>query len=195
MKYALVAMIAVLITGAGYWFSIHERPHADAHAETVSASAQEAAVPEVPLTDVPKDPAPSLGPTYTNKKFRFSVEMPADFKASELPPEDDGGASTILLQNQKGDGIQIQITPVKNAPRELTADDVRLSIPDLKIGDEQIVEIGNNNKGVAFLSNNDAFGGHSREVWFYFGNNLYQISTYARLDPLLKSMFATWKFF
>jgi hypothetical protein len=29
----------------------------------------------------------------------------------------------------------------------------------------------------------------------YFPGNLYQISTYARLDPLLQAMFGTWKFF
>ena len=65
----------------------------------------------------------------------------------------------------------------------------------MKVIDDQILEIGNNYKGVAFRSDNAAFDGDSREVWFVFKGNLFQISTYARLDPLLKAMFATWKFF
>lgn len=38
-------------------------------------------------------------------------------------------------------------------------------------------------------------GGASHEVWFVFRENLYQISTCARLDNLLQEMFSTWSFF
>lgn len=139
-------------------------------------------------------PAEPLGPAYTNSTFRFSLRMPADFRASELPP-DDSGAHTILLQNGAGQGIQILVTPYQSDPHVITADDVRASIPDMKVAEEQPVQIGSDYTGVAFRSDNDAFGGDSREVWFVFRKNLYQISTYGRLDPLLKEMFATWQFF
>ncbi|HWO07475.1 MAG TPA: hypothetical protein VNM40_02730, partial [Candidatus Paceibacterota bacterium] len=105
------------------------------------------------------------------------------------------GAKTILLQNSAGEGIQIYITPQPGAPNSLTAADVRASIPDMEVTNEQVVEIGTGNTGVAFISDNEAFGGASREVWFYFRGHLYQISTYAHLDPLLQAMFGTWKFF
>jgi len=59
----------------------------------------------------------------------------------------------------------------------------------------QPVEIGDDYTGVAFRSDNPAFGGASREVWFVFHGNLYQISTYEHLDSLLQTMFSTWKFF
>jgi hypothetical protein len=140
------------------------------------------------------EPAPQLGPTYTNKKYRFSVQMPADYRVQELPVDENGGQA-ITLQNTKGDGVQIYITPDKSGAKSLSGDDVRISIPDMRVVDDQVVEIGETGKGVAFMSDNDAYHGASREVWFYFDGNLYQISTYARLDNLLKSMFGTWQFF
>ncbi len=164
-----------------------------------------AAVESLPLTpaeqasmtptmrEVQEVPAPALGPTYTNKKYRFSLQMPADFKIQELPGDTDD-SETVLLQNTKGDGVQILVTkyPDQNV---LTGDDVRASIPDMRVVQDQVVNIGSDYTGVAFMSDNDAFQGASREVWFVFHGNLYQISTYARLDPLLKSMFGTWKFY
>jgi hypothetical protein len=117
---------------------------------------------------------------------------------------------TILLQDQKGDGIQILVTPYDDV-KVFTADMIRTAIPDMQISDVQTLEIGDPStssgqvsyKGVAFKSDNEAFGGDSREVWFVYPEcnrgvchpQLYQISTYARLDPLLKSLFATWEFF
>lgn len=144
--------------------------------------------------------AAPLEKEYKNNTFRFSVSMPEDFNVQELPPDlpaqaGEKGAHTIVLQNAKGDGIQILVTPYSDDTKVLTAADVRASIPDMKVTDEQVVEIGSDYQGVAFKSDNDAFGGASREVWFYFRGNLYQISTYERLDPLLKQMFATWKFY
>lgn len=143
---------------------------------------------------VAEEPAPPLGKEYKNAKYRFSLMIPEDFRAEQLP-RDDEGRDTVLLQNAKGDGIQILITKDDAHQTTLTADDVRGSIPDMRVQAEQSVEIGPENRGVAFKSDNEAFQGNSREVWFYFNGNLYQISTYARLDPLLKSMFGTWKFF
>jgi hypothetical protein len=131
---------------------------------------------------------------YTNDEFRFSLKMPDGFRSSELPP-DDSGAKTILLQDAQGNGIQIYITPDIGDMRTLTASDIRASIPDMQVENEQIVEIGDDYKGIAFMSDNEAFSGASREVWFYFRGNLYQISTYARLDNLLQAMFVTWRFF
>jgi hypothetical protein len=145
------------------------------------------------LENVVTEPAPPLGPEYRNTKYRFSVQMPADFTAQELDVDENGGQA-IVLQDAKGNGIQIYITPDTSGMSSLSADDVRASIPDMRVVDAQDVELGTE-KGVAFMSDNEAFGGASREVWFYFGGKLYQISTYARLDPLLRAMFGTWKFF
>ncbi len=138
--------------------------------------------------------APPVVHDYKNDKYRFSLKMPEGFNDQDLGV-DESGAHTMVLQNEKGEGIQIYITPNEGGAKRLTANDVRASIPDMKVTGEQEVEIGPDNRGVAFISDNEAFGGASREVWFYFRGNLYQISTYARLDSLLQAMFSTWKFF
>ncbi len=186
MRWA-AGIFIVLLLGGGVWAYFHFH---GTISPTISSQPAAAAAASQPIIEVPAAP---LGQEYKNTKYRFSVSMPAGFKAAELP--NDAGGTTITLQDTGGQGIQIYITPYPDDTKVITADDVRSSIPDMKVTQEQDVDIGNDYKGVAFMSNNDAFEGASREVWFVFRGNLYQISTYARFDPLLKEMFGTWKFF
>jgi hypothetical protein len=137
---------------------------------------------------------PPLSADYTNSIYGFSLDTPEGFTVGELP-KDENGAQTILIQNTAGEGIQIFITPFPDDRRVLTEADIRADIPDMQIRNVENVEIGPDHLGVAFLSDNEAFGGDSREVWFVYRGNLYQISTYTRLDSLLQAMFSTWKFF
>lgn len=136
---------------------------------------------------------PPMTDEYRNDELRFSIALPEGFTVGELPVDEHGGR-TIILQNNSGEGIQIYTRPFDDI-RTLTADMVQSDIPDMEISDVQTVEIGENHTGIAFVSDNEAFGGASREVWFVFNGTLYQISTYARLDDLLRAMFGTWKFF
>ncbi len=132
--------------------------------------------------------------SYTNDTFKFSLSMPGNFEARELPP-DEGGATTLLIEAaERADGVQIIVSPFDEEITTLTQERILQDVPDLTITDPQPVEIGESNTGLAFKSGNEAFGGASREVWFVFRGNLYQISTYDRLDPLLKKIFSTWKF-
>lgn len=149
--------------------------------------------PSVPSFEAGEYTGAPLSADYKNEQFRFALDTPEGFTAGELPPDENGGTA-IVLQNEKGEGIQIYVVPEIDQ-KVLTADDIRASIPDMEVSSPEVVEIGNQYKGVAFLSNSSAFGGASREVWFYYKGNLYQISTYARLDGLLKAMFSTWSFY
>ncbi len=131
---------------------------------------------------------------YSNEQFNFSLSMPGNFEARQLA-EDGSGATTILFEStDRADGVQIIVSPFDEDLRELTAERIQQDVPDLVISDPQPVEIGENYKGLAFKSDNEAFDGASREVWFVFRGNLYQISTYERLDTLLQKIFSTWKF-
>lgn len=134
---------------------------------------------------------PPLTQEYTNDEYRFSMNIPADFAKRDLPLDD---GTTLIFEDTSGHGLQILITPFDDI-RELTEDRVREDLPDLMMTDVQPVEIGSDYRGLAFKSDNDAFGGASREVWFVFRGNLYQISTYEKMDGLLKAVFATWKFY
>lgn len=175
----LLGIGVLLVLGVAAWFFLRQAP---------------AVLPAGPSTDSHQTPfvVPPLAGTYTNAKYHFSLALPEGFTAGELPGAD--GADTVILQNKKGDGIQIIIRPFGEDLHVLTRDRIHQDIPDMKISDVENVTIGPTYTGVAFISDNEAFGGSSREVWFVFRGNLYQVSTYARLDGLLKAMFATWKF-
>lgn len=153
---------------------------------SMAASASSAVEPHEPYV------TPSLNDTYHNATYRFSLAVPQGFTVQEMPHDDRG--QIVLLQDPAGNGIQIMVTPFPEDLRQLSADRIRADIPDMQITDVQPVEIGLNHTGIAFRSDNDAFNGDSREVWFVFRGNLYQISTYARLDALLQTLFGTWKF-
>jgi hypothetical protein len=133
---------------------------------------------------------PALSEKYENTEHKFTLLMPKGFSARESELE---GVDTVVFENDKSEGIQIIVSPFDDV-KELTKSMIQADIPDMKVSDEQPVEIGNDYKGLAFRSDNEAFDGRSREVWFVFSGKLFQISTYERFDPLLQAMFSTWQF-
>ncbi len=169
-----------MVGGGAWWYLNHQGP--------VSPGGQGQQAPYV---------VPALTKNYSNDTYGFSLKMPDTFAAQEIAGDPDGTPYTLVLQDQSGNGIQIAISPFDEDTGQgytLTQDRILQDVPDLKITDPQIIEVGDNYKGLAFKSDNDAFGGASREVWFVFRGNLYQISTYERLDDLLKAIFGTWQF-
>lgn len=143
-----------------------------------------------PITPAPTD----LDQTYTNDVFGFVFKYPSTYTASSLGPTVADTGDTILVQNNKGSGFQIVITPFDEEVSELTEARVRQDIPDMKMEGVMPVLLGANGKGLAFASDNEAFDGASREVWFVYKGYLYQISTYLKDDPLLQAVFGTWQF-
>ncbi len=136
---------------------------------------------------------PPMEADYQNEQFRFSLKLPQGFTATQLPH--DGKGTPVVLQDAAGNGIQIYVTENVGDVRVLTERDIKSEIPDMQVTDAQEVEIGADHKGVAFMSDNEAYNRASREVWFIFNGNLYQISTYAHLDNLLQAMFSSWQFY
>lgn len=129
---------------------------------------------------------------YTNSTYGFSFKHPQDFVVDSVPTEE---GEAILVQNiAKNIGAQILITPFPGGEIDITADFIKAEIPDLKISQPQEVLVSLGRKGLAFMSDNESFGGASREVWFVFGGNFYQISAYAELDGFLRGLFGTWAF-
>lgn len=140
---------------------------------------------------------PPLSTPYTNSTYNFSVTLPQGFAASEAA-DPANAADTIVFQDAHADGIQIVVTPFDEdtgGGYTLTQERILGDVPDLSMSDVQSVQVGDHYTGVAFKSNNPAFGGSTREVWFVFRGNLYQISTYEKFDDLLKAVFGTWQFF
>lgn len=135
---------------------------------------------------------PALTQRYSNSDYGFTLSIPEDFEVREFGGDD---SRSITFENADHQGIQIVISPYdQKGVKKLTKEMIQSAIPDMKISDEQILEVGRNYTGLAFKSDNDAFDKDSREVWFIYKDNLYQISTYSRLDDLLRSIFGTWEF-
>lgn len=143
--------------------------------------------------------------TYVNSAFGFSFRHPQGFTVTAAPGTGaDGEAALLVESGDKKVGIQIVISPY-GADVDITAALIRADLPNVQIDNPQAVEIGSHRLGLAFMSDNPAFcappepcaeggGGRSREVWFVFKGNLYQISTYAEFDEFLKGLFDTWQF-
>lgn len=134
--------------------------------------------------------------TYNSSKYGFSFNYPTGYtETSFQSAQPDGSLSeTIIVQDAKNlQGFQIVISEF-DEDIDMTEARIKADIPSLAITNPQEVTLGPTRKGLAFLSDNDAYGGASREVWFVFRGNLYQISTYASLDSLLQQVLNTWQF-
>jgi hypothetical protein len=197
MRRIVLAVLAIAVACGAIAYFVYQ-PHKQVIAPSVQSASVAQALPPFDHSTVPLTKPNSkvaLTKPYSNDQYKFSLSMPSNFTARQLPA-DESGAATILIESpDHADGVQISIIPFSKDLHALTADRIHQDIPDMKISEPQPVEIGTNYTGLAFKSDNGAFNGASSEVWFMFRGNLYQISTYDRLDPLLKKIFATWKFF
>ena len=149
---------------------------------------------------------------YSHPTYHFSFKYPDGFTVSTIPPvmsevepSAEGQGETVLVESADSKvGVQIVISPY-GSDVDITAEMIARDIPEMKVSDAQELLVGEGRKGLAFMSDNPAFcaspepcaeegNGKAREVWFVFGGNLYQISTYAEQDEFLKGLFGTWQF-
>lgn len=130
--------------------------------------------------------------SYIHPTNHFSFNYPKEFTVTSVPSD---SIEIILVQSTTTKvAVQITISPFQGEDIDITPDIIKTEIPDMKIDNAQDLLVGPSRKGLAFVSDNPAFGGKSREVWFVFKGKLYQISTYYEFDEFLKGVFATWKF-
>ena len=175
MKISLIITVIIFLTGAGvFWY--FQGPAQNLEVQPPSSST----------------PIPSLTQTYTDSAQHFSFNYPEGYSVREVSG-DDTSRVLVIESASATDGIQIIITP-DYLDSSITAEAIHEAIPDMKVENPQSFPVGANS-GLAFQSDNSAFGGASREVWFVYNGFLYQISTYAESDELLKKIFETWTFF
>jgi len=180
-------ILAILIIGlaiAGTLYFAAGRSEKEAVTESTESGVTPETIAEIARYEYTEE--------YADPAKRFSFNYPAQFNVSTTPSET---GEAILVRNLDTNiGVQILITPF-GEDTDITADMIREDVPNMQIENVQEVEIGSDRKGVAFLSDNPAFNGRSRDVWFVYKKELYQITTYAEYDQFLKGLFATWKFF
>jgi hypothetical protein len=179
MKYiAIIAVIAILVGGYLYTRSDSAK---DSTGALQSSSA--------PLSQADLTPAQS----YRNDTYSFSFKYPKNFAVRKIAGE---GSDTILVEDEADtrQAFQIVIQPMDEDIAQLDEARIRKDLPDLMINEPSEVLIGAGGKGLAFLSDNESFGGASREIWFVYKRNFYQISSYKANDPLIQAVLGTWMF-
>lgn len=151
-----------------------------------------------PVVTIPVIAISDLTQTYTDDTYHLSFKYPEGYAVTSFPDPQDGNANVIVIQNSSTTvGFQMRVAPIDEEISVLTVERIRQDLPDLIINNPQDVILGDGaaaGKGVAFTSDDPAFGGASREVWFIFNHNLYQIRTYAAYDPLIQAVLGSWMF-
>jgi len=157
-----------------------------------TAAAENAGAVQISMTPLSEsEQNAELTQEYVHPEYNFAFKYPEGYTVNSTVAE---GAEMLIMQNSKGQGFQMSITPIEEDVTEVTIDMVKRDLPDLEVREPQDLLVGANGKGVAFLSNDPIFEGNSREIWFVHNKVFYQISTYAKFDTLMKNIFATWEF-
>lgn len=137
---------------------------------------------------------------YRNEKYSFSFRHPKQFAPVFIEDHTDFSDTVTVFKTGEStmesfpSGFQISIQPFDEDLEKLTVERIKQDLSDLKIEDPQDVILGNYGSGVAFLSDDEGFEGKSREVWFIFRRNLYQIRSHVSYDAFLQKILNTWKF-
>ena len=134
----------------------------------------------------------SLTKAYVNSVAGFSFNYPDDFTVSEFV-EEDGKIALTMQKAKTGEGFQIYITTYDDHDFVVSAEQIRRDLPDLPFSNSADVVVGGKTKGVAFFSENEAFGGPTAEVWFADGRNFYQATAYRKDVKILEEIIKSWK--
>lgn len=130
--------------------------------------------------------------TYFHKKYSFSFDYPSTFKTSNFI---EGDGEQIQFQADNGDWFQIYVTPWDEG-NIITPERIRKDLPNIVIKEPQQVVLGPKQKegvgpqALIFLSK-DGTSIETREIWFVERGNLFQITTFKRLDPVIGNILST----
>lgn len=137
--------------------------------------------------------APSRMKKYASIQHGFSFKYPANFSIYEFP-EENGKVALIIKNSENVQIIQIYMTPHGDLDFYVNAERIQRDLPDLMISNSTDVIVGGKAKGVAFFSDNEAFGGDTAEVWFADKSKFYQATCYRKDVKLLEELIKNWEF-
>ena len=145
------------------------------------------------------------GKIYEDTDYGFSFFYPENFSIGAFADEE--GTKTILVQNaEKNTGVQIFISAF-DENITLTPERIKKDVPDIAMSDVKSISVGQEQRSdlgvpalrsdldanaVSFNSNNST--GQSREVWFVYKSNLYQISAPIAASGILDTIITIWHF-
>ena len=132
--------------------------------------------------------------TYIDPAYVFSFEFPSSFKQSAY--EDDAGDIRVFENVKTGGGdssFQIFIMPF-DEEGPITAERIKKDVPQIIIHEPQEAIIGKDKIMALIFKGEDSTLGETREVWFSYGEHLYQITAPIAFDSQLVEIMETWKF-
>ena len=188
-KHIIIVGIALIIVAGGSYIFLQERDSLPSVGEALrdeerlsDEELREGTVEEVEERNTER---------YTNTTYGFSLEYPKGYKVGVF---EEVGGKVILIQNpQDREGFQIYVAPF-DEPGPITPERIKLDLPDLRIDEPQRVVVGGGNiEALIFRGESEEFG-ESREVWFVYGDNLYQVTTHADLDHFIGPIMESWRF-
>lgn len=139
-----------------------------------------------------KSPQAPAIPTYTDTDYGFSFAYPEGYAASAFSDLED--TKTILLGGSIAkSGAQVFVS-LFDEDITLTVERIKEEMPDLSMFEPQNLSV-DGVTGVVFRSTN-ALDTESRELWFVYNGNLYQISvpvTTQTQPELFDAIIKTWK--
>lgn len=134
---------------------------------------------------------PAIANKYSDPKYHFTFSYPDGFKVRTINTDN---YYIVVVENGHDSTIGFQLAISLSPTPTLGQNELRAIAGSLAIKDPQMVTVGAGSGGIAFVSDNQSFGGNSREVWFVYDGNLYQISTYMKNDALLRAVLGSWNF-
>ena len=182
MKKTIYLIIIIISIAVGIFsYKKYFKPSADNPTDTDTALATST----IDLT---------LTETYINERYNFSFKHPTSLEITFTEGVEEPKDILLMEASDPKQSIQIDIQPIDEDIKALIVERIRQDLPDILIENPQDVILGENGKGVAFISEDPSFEGKTREVWFVYDMTLYQIRTYALNDPLMKSILNSWSF-
>ncbi len=195
MKIIKYILILVVIGGVVFYFTnFFKKENADFFVEGNDVeNVEEDVLEEIIPPEIKK--VDETSSTFIHKKYNFSFIYPSSVKTSNFR---EGDGEQILFQDDVNKiWFQINITPWDEG-ENLSVERIKQDLPDIVVTSPQQVVLGpaqNNNspKALIFFSREDGIG-ETREVWFVKNGNLYQVTTYKRLDTLISQILSTLTF-
>ena len=148
---------------------------------------------------------PAGSKIYEDTDYGFSFFYPENFSVGAF--SDAENTKTILVQNAENTaGIQIFISAF-DENITLTPERIKKDVPDIAMSDVKSISVGQEQRSdlgvpalrsdldanaVSFNSNNST--GQSREVWFVYKSNLYQMSAPIAASGILDTIITIWHF-
>lgn len=179
---AIVAAVAVVLVGG---FFLTGKKHDGGMQAVVIGDASTTA-------SAVAAPRASAGQRFASTKSGYSFLVPSGYRAHALGT-DSGGTDSVVVQGASGNGMQISVTPFDEKATDLTAARIHQDLPKMKISDAKTIPVASGISGLEFSSDNPAWNGSSRELWFVYKGRLYQLATYAKDASLLDTIWKSWR--